>query len=95
MKSELELLEEKVQRLKMMQARCNHTWNDSIYDPENKEITRVEIEKQGVHLWPIEVGTGCFEKVDRWSRTCSKCGKKEYTYEREDIVVKTIKKPKF
>lgn len=85
MKSELELLEEKVQRLKMLQSNCNHNWNDTIYEPEKLEIINLI----------IKMRTGEFKIVDRWSRTCSKCGKKEYTYEQEDIVVKTIKKPKF
>ena len=95
MKTELEMLEEKIANLRAKQAICNHQWMKPEYDPEEQEIKIVEDVWQGVDVWPEERGTGRYKKVDRWSRVCSKCGKKEYTYEMETIPVKTITQPKF
>ena len=95
MKTELELLEEKVAKLKRLQANCNHEWSKPEYDPEEQEIKVVEDVWYGVDVWPEERGTGRYRKVDRWSRVCKKCGKKEYTYEMEKVPVKTVSRPKF
>ena len=40
-----------------------------------------------------EVPTGRLKTIDRWSRTCKKCGLKEYTTEAEVVEVK--KAPSF
>ena len=62
---------------------------------EEQEIKVVEDVWYGVDVWPEERGTGRYRKVDRWSRVCKKCGKKEYTYEMEKVPVKTVSRPKF
>ena len=95
MKTELELLRERITQIENAQAHCDHVWGQIEYEPEKREITKVEIVSVGVDLFPEEVGTGMFKNVDRWSRICQKCGKKEYSYEQEEIAVKTIKRPKF
>ena len=95
MKTELEQLRERIAQIEYAQAHCNHVWGPVEYEPERKEITRVEIEVVGVDIFPVEVGTGMFRNVDRWSRVCKKCGKKEYTSKQEEVAVKTIKRPKF
>ena len=94
-KTELEILEEKVRKLKEKQAQCSHEWTDAEYDPERKEITTEEFVYLGSDSYYKQVGTGLYEDVDRWSRVCKKCGKREYAYEMEEVSVKTIKRPKF
>lgn len=93
MKTELEILEEKVSRLKALQSRCNHKWSKPEFDPESREIIEEIEEREGAHTVLVPYFTGRYQNVDRWSRVCTKCGKKEYTYEMETVSVKT--KPKF
>ena len=95
MKTELEILEEKVAKLKRLQANCNHEWLEPEFDPEKQEIKVVEDVWYGVDVWPEERGTGRYRLVDRWSRVCSKCGKKEYTKELEEIVIQSKTRPNF
>ena len=95
MKTELEILEEKVKKLKKKQTQCNHEWEDAKYDPERREITTEEFVYLGSDSYFRSAGTGMFENVNRWSRVCKKCGKKEYAYEMEEVPIKTMKKPKF
>lgn len=94
-KSELEILEEKVKQLKAKQARCNHEWLEPYKDTFQKEITRIEIHHAGVDIWPYEYHTGEYETIPCYARECKICGKIERTTEMEDVVVKTIRAPKF
>ena len=95
MKTELEKLKERIAELEKRQLSCNHEWLEPEYDPEEREIKRDEFVYLGSDSYYTEVGTGNYEKIDRWSRVCKKCQKKEYTYEEEVIPVKTITRPKF
>ncbi len=57
---------------------CNHIWSDIKYDPEFVNIMPSPI-----------IGVGAFSKshfikVDRWSKECSKCGKKLYIFKKLD-----------
>ena len=80
MKTELERLKEKVAELERKQRACNHEWNKPVYDPETKEIKRIEFIEMGSDSHHEEVGTGLYENVDRWSRVCQKCGKKSWIF---------------
>lgn len=93
MKTELELAEEKVRELKRKQANCEHEWEDAFYDPFEREVIEYEYRWKGVDCFPVPVRTGIFKTVERYSRICKKCGKKESTTEIEPIIVGT--KPKF
>ena len=95
MKTELEILEERVRELKRAQTLCNHEWDEVKFEPERKEITRKEWVYLGSDSYCTDVGTGLFKNVNRWSRTCKKCGKKEYSYKQEEVAIQTIKRPKF
>ena len=95
MKTELERLYERIEEIKKIQQNCDHEWNDPIYNPEKKEITKIEYQYLGSDSFPKEVGTGEYEEVPRWSRTCIKCEKKEFTYEQERIIVESKNVPKF
>lgn len=73
------------------QSQCQHEWDETKYDPEiKKEPYGCRIEHQGVDMWPVPEG---YHDVSypRWSRTCKKCGKVEYT--KEQVAVKF--EPKF
>lgn len=83
--------ETKLAELKREQNNCEHDWAEPIYDPDVKyEPSDYDLEFQGSDCWPRPTG---FRNVEypRWSRTCKKCGKVEYT--KEQVVVKTA--PKF
>lgn len=68
---------------KNQQQNCSHTWSETKSDPES--TFRMEVrpgdfsECHGSDYYPA------FDKVpvtkQRWSRTCQKCGKTEYTYD--------------
>lgn len=95
MKSRLELAEEEVAKIKREQECCKHEWEEVKYEPEQKEIFREVLVQKGVDSWYTTEGTGEYKTVDRWSRTCAKCGKKQYTYEQQEVAVKTVRKPRF
>ena len=74
------------------QIDCNHIWGEIKYAPEKKEIYVQKGYWKGVDWMPYTERTGLYEDVPRWKRTCTKCGKTEYTYQQEEVVTK---KPKF
>lgn len=82
--------ERKLQALRYEQSICDHNWGSVIYDPEEISEPVYETRWQGVDCYPALVGSRLIKK-DRWSRTCKKCGKIEYTSEK--VAVKY--EPKF
>lgn len=82
--------ENKLAALRTEQNICNHEWDEVKYDPEETHEPIYETRWQGVDCFPEVVGMRPIKK-DRWSRTCKKCGKVEYTH--EQVAVKFI--PKF
>ena len=91
MKSELELLRERVKHLEEKQNNCAHDWLEPQRDTMEEEI--YETQWVGVDCFPAP--TGKYKTISCWSRTCSKCGKKEYTKETEEVAVTTEQRPKF
>ena len=83
--------ERELKELLNEQKNCNHEWNEVKFDPEIvKEPASYEYEGTGVDKWPV-VTSWKEVKIPRWSRTCKKCGKTEYT--KEQVPVKY--EPKF
>lgn len=82
--------EAKLTALRKEQRSCSHVWQPAEYDPEITPVPKFEDHWQGVDCFPVICGWK-EKKTDRWSRTCCKCGKVEYT--KEQVVVKTA--PKF
>lgn len=82
--------EQKLADLRQKQSVCNHEWGEVEYDPEIKRIPVYKDRFFGSDYIPELIG---FEGkiVDRWSRTCKKCGKVEHTKE----LVATKYEPKF
>ena len=70
--------ETKLAELKREQAGCAHEWSTTKYDPEIHRIPEFEERWQGVDCFPVICGWKEETKA-RWSRTCKKCGKVEYT----------------
>jgi hypothetical protein len=76
LKTELQRLQEAVA---IEESLCPHEWGKTVYDPEHYR------EPFGHKL--IAMGSDCYSEpegyrdatLDRWSRTCILCGKKEYT----------------
>lgn len=64
------------------QRNCSHSWGPVIHDPEIVNQPIYETRFKGSDCFPVMVSTKLV-KQDRWSRTCRKCGKVEYT---KDIV---------
>ena len=85
----IEELEEEIRKLRVAQANCNHDWADPVYDPYKEEIMRAVPDIHGSDYYLVPEGTGTYRTVDRWSRTCRKCGKKEYTQKRGTAVIDT------
>ena len=84
--------ENKLAALKREQASCDHVWQPTAYDPEIQKIPRYEDRWVGVDYMPAICGYS-EKKIDRWSRTCVKCGKVEYTKILEPVAIKAV--PKF
>ena len=83
--------EEKLAKINNEQANCNHEWGEVVYDPEIKsEPIDFELKFQGSDCYHEPTGYHDVE-YKRWSRTCKKCGKVEYTKEQ----VATKFEPKF
>jgi hypothetical protein len=82
--------ENKLRELHIEQNMCIHEWEDPKYDPEIKLIPQYTDRWVGVDYMPAICGFS-EKKIDRWSRTCKKCGKVEYT--KEQVVIRTA--PKF
>lgn len=83
--------ESKLSALRREQSNCNHEWGEVKYDPEIKrEPYGYRIVTQGSDVWGEPKGYRDVEHK-RWSRTCKKCGKVEYTKEQ----VATKYEPKF
>lgn len=84
--------ETKLAALKKEQNACTHSWGPVRYDPEIEKVPAAyEYVQQGVDFWPA-ITEWKEKKTDRWSRTCTKCGKVEYTKEQ---TAKMTYEPKF
>ena len=83
--------ESKLATLRTEQNNCRHEWGEVKYDPEIKtEPYGCRTVNQGSDIWCEPEGYRNVEHK-RWSRTCKKCGKVEYT--KEQVAVKY--EPKF
>ena len=82
--------ERELRELHREQNDCNHKWGEVKYDPEVINEPKYETRFQGSDCFPELIGHSV-KKVDRWSRTCKKCGKVEYTKEQKPIAFE----PKF
>ena len=66
------------------ERRCQHDWNEPISDPEAYQAAEFDhYEPHGSDPEPIYRYHTAYR--DRWSRTCKKCGKKEYTQKRKTV----------
>ncbi len=91
----LEDLKAEVRKIELAQSLCKHEWNEPVYKPYEKERTTFELVPFGSDPYVKEVGTGSFDKIKRWTRTCKICGKEESTEELCDKVILSRKEPKF
>lgn len=82
--------ENRLAALRKVQANCTHEWGKIEYTPEIQNIPKFEDRYIGSDYMPEFVGYD-HKTIDRWSRTCKKCGKIEYTKEQ----VATQYLPKF
>jgi hypothetical protein len=72
---------------------CHHEFAEAVYDPTTTSVP------YGSQL--VRMGSDSYyepqgyeqKSVARWSRTCKKCGKVEYTEKQEPIIVGS--RPKF
>lgn len=82
--------ENELEDMRREQAICTHVWDEPKYDPEIKSIPQYRDAFKGSDYMPELVGF-TEKKIDRWSRTCKRCGKVEYTKE----CIATQYEPKF
>lgn len=71
--------EEKIKKLHDEQENCNHEWDKIKFDPEIKKEPIGTITHFNGSDSHTEITSWKETKIDRWSRTCKKCGKIEYT----------------
>lgn len=77
--------ERKLSALRAEQNICCHEWGEVKYDPEiKKEPYGYRMIAQGSDVWGEPEGYHDVEHK-RWSRTCKKCGKVEYTTHRVPV----------
>lgn len=76
--------ERELENMRREQSKCSHDWGSVEYDPEIQKIPKYEDRFIGSDYMPELVGF-TEKKVDRWSRTCKKCGKVEYTKEQKAV----------
>lgn len=83
----MERLLEETRELQQAMDNCAHDWDEAKYDPEEymKPYGSKQTGKGSDPYWEPEGYTK--SEIDRWSRECKKCGKIEYTYAREPIIV--------
>lgn len=72
---------------------CTHEFKLPIFDPETVKEGYGSVQ-DGAGSDPHWSYAGYRDvQKDRWSRECSKCGYKQYTYQREPVI--TAYRPKF
>jgi hypothetical protein len=77
-------LANKKSQLKREQENCSHHWGETKYDPEKyKEPVYSQLEGRGSDPFPVYNYVD--RTRDRWSRTCQKCNKTEYTSEQKAV----------
>ena len=76
-------------------AACKHMFADPIYDPTCVSEGYGMVQ-DGCGSDPHWSYAGYHDvKKDRWSRECKLCGKMEYSYELETVIIESKRVPKF
>ncbi len=75
----MDYLKAKLLEFKDKQYHCDHIWDEVQYEPEILEIMGQEVNQ-------------IYDTIPRWSRICKKCGKKQYTYNQEVIIIKNVRR---
>ncbi len=74
--------------IEVQQRNCSHDWGDTVSDPIITPRSRFShYEGHGSDPNPIHVPDG-HDTKPRWSRTCKRCGKVEYTEKRKAVETK-------
>jgi hypothetical protein len=73
-------LEQLSEELKHIEATCQHSYGDPVYNPIEHKGYHIAGDPPGVggadHRFPMDVPA---KTEDRWTRVCSCCGKTEHT----------------
>jgi len=82
----IEDLKRQIQAEEQKLRNCKHSFEDAIFDPEiTREPSGYTLEVHGSDAYPVATGYKDVSK-NRWSRECSICGKKEYTYNQKPVI---------
>lgn len=93
LQKQVDALNSEISSLRSQMQRCQHTYGKGVYDPEtHTEPSGSRLVGQGSDVWFEPTGYTKVKK-DRWSRECTICGKKDYTYEKQAVV--SSYEPKF
>jgi len=88
-----EKLAEKRRALQTSEQNCPHEWSEPKYDPIIREAMTIPGDPPGTggidHRGPYHIPSS---RVERWTRTCQRCGKVESTTTVDQRITKT---PKF
>ena len=91
----IERAQREIELAKEQQKSCHHDFAKAVYNPE--QTTKPEINwSKGLQGSGSDTWYDTYERpisIPRWSRTCTKCGKVEYTH--KEKVVHVDKEPEF
>lgn len=86
-RQKIEQLQRDIIREQQALKDCKHDWSEGKYDPQAIRVPYGQKNVgKGVDIWFEPEGYRDSTK-DRWSRECKKCGKIEYTYTQEPVIV--------
>jgi hypothetical protein len=85
---EISDLQNRIKSLQVQVDSCPHIEiTEPVFDPETvKEPYEAGMIQQGVDFWPDVRYRD--KVVDRWSKTCKRCGKVFYTYKQKPVISK-------
>lgn len=86
-RQQIERLQEEIKQHQKAMDGCHHEWGEGKYDAEPIKVPYgYKNVGKGSDIWFEPEGYRDSTK-DRWSRECKKCGKIEYTYTQEPVIV--------
>lgn len=86
MNKRIEELQREIDREKINMGNCNHTYSEPFYNPMMKKVGYGEVQ-DGAGSDPHWSYAGYRdEPVDRWTKTCTKCGHDVHTDKQKPVI---------
>lgn len=86
MNNNIRNLQDQIQIEERKIQNCDHDFNEPIFNPETIKVGYgSKMIKQGSDIW-CEYEGYRDKQIDRWTRTCKKCGYEQHTHKQEPII---------